>query len=60
MPYKKIRNADGSYEVINSETGKVHSAHTDENHADAQLRILRAYDAGAPVVPRKRPVRAKP
>jgi len=59
MPYKKIRNEDGSYEVINSETGKVHSAHTSEDKALAQLRILHAYDAGSPVVPRKRPVRAK-
>lgn len=59
MPYSKIRNPDGSYKVINSETGRVHSEHTSEDKADAQLRIMRAYDHGSPVVPRKRPVRAK-
>lgn len=59
MPYKKIKHGDGSYSVVNSESGRVHSKHTTEDHALAQLRILHAYDAGAPMVPRKRPVRAK-
>lgn len=59
MPYSKIRNPDGSYRVINRDTGKVHSQHTSEDKADAQLRILHAYDAGNPIAPRKRPARAK-
>jgi hypothetical protein len=59
MPYQKIRHGDGSYSVVNRDNGKVHAEHTSEDKADAQLRILRAYDAGHPIVPRKRPVRAK-
>lgn len=59
MPYRKERHSDGSYSVVNADSGKVHAAHTTEDKADAQLRILRAYDAGDPITPRKRPVRAK-
>jgi hypothetical protein len=58
MPYKKVKHGD-SYSVVNAETGKVHAAHTTEDKADAQLRLLRAYDHDASFVPRKRPVRAK-
>jgi hypothetical protein len=57
MPYAKIKHADGSYSVINSETGKVHAEKTTDDKADAQLRIMRAYDAGDPIAPRKRPRR---
>lgn len=41
MPYKmfKIRNKD-LYKVVNSKTGKVHSAGTTKDKAKAQLRLL--------------------
>lgn len=58
MPYKKIRHADGSYSVVNADSGKVHAESTSEDKADAQLRLLRAYDHDAAFVPRKRPTRA--
>jgi hypothetical protein len=59
MPYKKIRHQDGSYSVVNAESGKMHAKDTTEDKADAQLRLLRAYEHDATFVPRKRPTRAK-
>ena len=40
MPYKILKNADSSYKLINSETGKVHAAHTTLQKAEAQMRVL--------------------
>lgn len=40
MPYKKIKNADGTYRVVNSDTGKVHAKATTLKNADAQVRLL--------------------
>ena len=40
MPFKKLRNPDGSFKVVNEATGKVHAKATDEKSADSQIRLL--------------------
>ena len=42
MPYKKKRNKDGTFQVINTDTGKVHAKSTSEERAAAQIRLLYA------------------
>jgi hypothetical protein len=46
MPYKIVKNADGSYEVKNAKTGKVHAKHTDLTKAEAQIRIMESAENG--------------
>ena len=43
MPYKiyKVKNY---YKVINSKTGRLHSAHTSLPKAKAQIRIMEYFD----------------
>jgi hypothetical protein len=40
MPYKILKNADNSYKLINSDTGRVHAKHTTLEKAQAQMRLL--------------------
>jgi hypothetical protein len=40
MPYKILKNADNSYKLINSDTGRVHAKHTTLEKAKAQMRLL--------------------
>lgn len=40
MPYEIRKNSDGSYEVLNKRTGKVHAKHTSKKKAEAQVRLL--------------------
>jgi hypothetical protein len=40
MPYKILKNADNSYKLINSETGRVHAKGTTLKKAEAQMRLL--------------------
>jgi len=46
MPYKIVKNSDGSYEVKNAITGKVHAKHTDLSKAENQIRIMEAQENG--------------
>jgi hypothetical protein len=41
MPFSLHKNPDGTYQVINSKTGKVHAKHSGKLQAEAQLRLLR-------------------
>jgi hypothetical protein len=40
MPYSINKLARGSYEVVNSKTGKIHAKHTSLTKAKAQVRLL--------------------
>ena len=40
MPYSVRKNEDGSYKVVDRETGKVHSEHTTKEKAERQRRLL--------------------
>ncbi len=40
MPYKTEKNSDGSYKVVNADTGKVHAKHASKANAEAQMRIM--------------------
>jgi hypothetical protein len=39
MPYT-VRKTDGSYQVVDRETGKVYSHHTTKKNAERQRRLL--------------------
>jgi phage gp16-like protein len=39
MPYI-VRETDGQYQVVDRETGKVHSRHTSKEKAERQRRLL--------------------
>ena len=54
MPYHLTKHGDGSYSVINVETGRVHSEHTTLEKAKAQMRLLYALDHGYKATGRKR------
>ena len=45
MPYAVEKNRDGTYKVINKNTGKVHAYHTTLEKAKAQIRLMEAADA---------------
>lgn len=45
MPYA-IRKRGSSYEVVNTETGRVHAKHTTKKKAEAQVRLLRGVEHG--------------
>lgn len=38
----RIEKVNGGYKVVNSHTGKVHSVHTTQVKADAQVKLLNA------------------
>lgn len=40
MPFKIIRNKDGSFKVKNTETGRIAAKKTSKNKAEAQIRLL--------------------
>jgi len=40
MPYKLVKNDNGSYAVVNIKTGYVHSKGTTLKKAKSQLRLL--------------------
>lgn len=40
MPFKIIRNKDGSFKVKNMETGRVAASKTTKPKAEAQIRLL--------------------
>ena len=44
MPYKIIKNGIKSYQVINSETGKIHAKHTSLQKAKSQIRLLSTFE----------------
>jgi hypothetical protein len=46
MPYAKRKNADGSFRVVNEDTGDVKMEHGTEEEADKQLRLLRGIEHG--------------
>lgn len=46
MPYAIRRHPDGSFEVVNTETQKVHARHTSEVKARRQVRLLNAVKHG--------------
>lgn len=46
MPYVLRANNDGTYAVLNSESGKVHAKHSTKKDAKAQIRLLNAIHFG--------------
>jgi len=44
MPYKILRNPDGTFQVKNPQTGKVHAYSTTKKAAQAQIRLLESID----------------
>lgn len=46
MPYKKTKNSDGTYNVINADTGDVKASHTSLRNANKQIRLLHGIDHG--------------
>lgn len=46
MPYAKRKNADGSFRVVNEETGDVKMKSGTEEQAEAQMRLLRGVEHG--------------
>ena len=52
MPYGLLPAGRGSYSVVNTSSGKVHSKHTTLEKAEAQMKLLRGIEHG--MVPRGR------
>jgi hypothetical protein len=52
MPYAKRKNSDGTYRVVNEDTGDIKMKSGTEEEADKQMRLLRGIEHG--MVPRKR------
>lgn len=46
MPYRKEKNPDGTYKVVNADTGEVHMKSGTEADADKQIRLLHGVDHG--------------
>lgn len=46
MPYESRKVSPRCWEVINTETGKVHASCTSKTKAEAQLRLLRGIESG--------------
>lgn len=46
MPYAIRENDDGTYRVVNSETGEVHAKSTSKRNAKRQVRLLHGVDHG--------------
>lgn len=46
MPYE-IKENDGTYEVVNKDTGEVKAKHTDKADAERQVRLLEAIEHNA-------------
>jgi hypothetical protein len=46
LPYAKRENQDGTFRVVNEETGDVKMESGSEDEADRQLRLLRGLEHG--------------
>jgi hypothetical protein len=46
MPYAKLKNSDGTFRVVNEESGDVKMKSGTEEEADRQLRLLRGLEHG--------------
>jgi hypothetical protein len=46
MPYAIRKNQDGSYKVVNKESGSVKAAHTSLDNARRQIRLLHGVKHG--------------
>lgn len=46
MPYAIRQNEDGSFKVVNTETGEVHAGSTTKGNAKAQVRLLQGVKHG--------------
>lgn len=46
MPYSMKKNSDGTFNVINSDTGDVKASHTSKRNAKRQIRLLHGVDHG--------------
>jgi hypothetical protein len=46
MPYKIKRNNDGTYQVMNAITGKVHAKSASKEDAEKQVRLMKGIDHG--------------
>ena len=46
MPYEIKRQADGTYAVINKDTGRVRARHTSHRKAMLQVRLLHGVEHG--------------
>lgn len=46
MPYSMVKNSDGTYTVMNSQTGKVHASKSSKAKAEKQLTLLNAIEHG--------------
>lgn len=57
MPYEMKKNPDGTYRVLNADTGEVHAESTTKEKAEDQIRLLRGVEHG--MKPRKRMGRFK-
>jgi hypothetical protein len=57
MPYAIRKNSDGSYRVINTDTGDVKMEHGSKADAEAQLRLLYGVEHG--MVPRRKAMRRR-
>lgn len=46
MPYEITKNSDGSYRVVNTDTGSVKAASTTKANAQEQVRLLQGVEHG--------------
>lgn len=46
MPYAKRKNEDGTFRVVNEDTGDVKMKSGTEEEADKQMRLLRGLEHG--------------
>lgn len=60
MPYEKQSNGRGSHRVVNTETGQVKAAGTNEVHVDTQFRLLSALENDPKFQPASTPTRLHP
>jgi len=46
LPYKILANDDGTYRVVNSDTGEVKAKSTTKEDAEKQVRLLHGVEHG--------------
>ena len=49
MPYQMVQLSPRRYSVVGKETGKVHAKRTTKKKAEAQIRLLKSFDASKAV-----------
>lgn len=54
MPYALEPNGDGTYRVVNRDSGKVHARRTSKRRGEAQIRLLQAREHGFTPTQRRR------